>query len=195
MRPRAPLQKGRARGGKELRDEFFGHREEANDDRSAESVENSGLLEEHSNQQSTDDGEHEEQQSAITAAKPGAPDLPARVVQETGSPPTYSQSTAKSQPTDLPPLTPTSPTDSAQAPALPSRDSSIRRKPLSRTATINAEHAVEIGNSATVTSSAVNDREVPREHRPVSPHNSEALNEERRIGMMEGASWGGGYNE
>ena len=192
--PPSPAAERRARGGEELRDEFFGDKEEANYDRSVKSVENGDLQGEHSNEQSTHDGEHEELQSAITA-KPAAPDLPARIVQEAGHPPEYSHSSGRSQPPDLPPRTPTSPTDSNQAPALLSRHSSFRRKPPSRTATINAEHAIETGNNATATSSAVNDREAPGEHRPVSPQSSEALNEERRIGMMEGASWGGGYNE
>ena len=203
--PSSPAAERRARGGEELRNGFFVDNREANDDRSVKSAGISALQAEHSNQQSIDDGEPEEQQSPTTA-KPAAPDLPARTIQETERPPTYSQSSSNSQPPDLPPRTPTSPIDSSQAPALPARDSSVRRKPLSRTATVNAVHAGETENSAAfrssdgddrdpVTGSAVNDTEAAGEHRPVSPQNSEAMHQERRMGMMEGASWGGGYNE
>jgi hypothetical protein len=31
--------------------------------------------------------------------------------------------------------------------------------------------------------------------RPMSSHHAEAADAERRLGMMEGASWGGGHNE
>ena len=180
--PSSPAAERRTKNGEELQDEFFGHGEDV------------------------DSQEPEEPLTAIRS-RSAAPALPARQPHDARSLPTYTQSTApedthdKPHPPNLPPRTLTSPTASSGPPALPSRKTSIQRKPLSRTATINSTHLAALDGPDAPSTSVANrdaseenerDRE---EQRPISPHASEAVSEERRIGMMEGASWGGGYNE
>ena len=113
-----------------------------------------------------------------------------------GNPPSYAQSITRDNvdsqaaPPNLPPRSPTSPVSSPTGPpALPSRETSIKRKPLSRTASINLSEPTNASNATHM------DGDVQGGRLSSSPQASEAVNEERRIGMMEGASWGGGYNE
>ena len=174
--------------GQELRDDFFGHGEDDANNVPRTNARDPGVY------QDSTISEPEELAGA-SQSRPTAPSLPARQ-DPMGNPPSYAQSTSqdnigsKAAPPNLPPRSPTSPVTAPMGPpALPSRETSIKRKPLSRTATIDSSEPINASNATHM------DGDVQGGRLSSSPQASEAVNEERRMGMMEGASWGGGYNE
>lgn len=120
------------------------------------------------------------------------------------------------EPPRLPPRTPTSPTTS-------SRTSSFKRNPLDRNISTRSRGSQDDDSNPTLASEghrlenvSMGGEEEGQVQKPasrldksrswknesdeesgraLSPHHGEAVNSERRLGMMEGASWGGGYNE
>jgi hypothetical protein len=195
----------RNRNENELRDDFFGHTEETDDGDSDHAEEN------------------EEPLTAIKS-KSGNPlmpvhtsDLPSAEDQDGPSRNGVNSSQAgsdenKKGPPQLPPRTPVSPVPSSPT-------ASIKRKPLNRN-TSTSSSTSQVQATASTNQSGIEqggqimaqsnvDDEVRQDglkqsrpdgpedelDRSMSPHHGEAADAERRLGMMEGASWGGGYNE
>jgi hypothetical protein len=205
--PTSPAAERRTPAGEELTDDFFGHGEEANDGSRSHAT---GFQQEESDHGDKDDERVTAIQSDAARPARSAPSLPPRLLETQDQPPSYteiegsSNEPGKRQPPDLPPRTPTTPS-SSEAPAPASRTSSIKRKPLSRTATLNSTTTAETNHDTNATGAAdslsagvVGNAATPEGHFeqwPLSPEAFEGVNEERKLRMMEGASWGGGYNE
>jgi hypothetical protein len=182
----APASPAVERRADEHHDDFFGHGEEPDNISNNTSVERSSASSAVDKERDESEDEGDDGEESAPAARSNAPalgatrlptseeeDHPAATIQTDAYDPTISNSNTASvtaaQPPKLPPRSPTV---------------SIKRKPLRKdtSASILPDEATAAGA-------------VAAEQRPMSPEACEAVSAERQLGMMEGASWGGGYNE